>query len=71
MFLNKFNGEVTVKLSINNGKIRSVSFDNGKQPISYEAVQETVAEKDEAYYVEDISSMLEEYLENCCVSTDD
>lgn len=58
-----YTGEVTVKISIENGKIKIVNLDNNTQTINYD-----VKDYDgvSAWYVEDITGIIGEYLENCC-----
>ena len=58
----KYNGEVNIKLTISDGKINTVCFDNLSQKIIYD-----IKDYDKtAWYVEDITEFIEEYLENCC-----
>ena len=58
-----YTGEVTVKISIENEKIKIVNLDNKTQTINYD-----VKDYDgvSAWYVEDITGIIGEYLENCC-----
>ena len=58
-----YTGEVTVKISIENGKIKIVNLDNKTQTINYD-----VKDYDDVsdWYIEDITGFIEEYLENCC-----
>lgn len=58
-----YTGEVTVKISIENGKIKIVNLDNKIQTINYD-----VKDYDDVsdWYIEDITGFIEEYLENCC-----
>ena len=58
-----YTGEVTVKISIENGKIKIVNLDNKTQTINYD-----VKDYDDvsAWYIEDITGFVGEYLENCC-----
>ena len=58
-----YTGEVTVKISIENGKIKIVNLDNKTQTINYD-----VKDYDDvsAWYIEDITEFIGEYLENCC-----
>ena len=58
-----YTGEVTVKISIENGKIKIVNLDNKTQTINYD-----VKDYDDvsAWYIEDIIGFIGEYLENCC-----
>ena len=58
-----YTGEVTVKISIENEKIKIVNLDNKAQTINYD-----VKDYDgvSAWYVEDITGIIGEYLENCC-----
>ena len=58
-----YTGEVTVKISIENGKIKIVNLDNKTQTTNYD-----VKHYDDvsAWYIEDITGFIEEYLENCC-----
>ena len=58
-----YTGEVTVKISIENGEIKIVNLDNKTQTINYD-----VKDYDDvsAWHIEDITGFIEEYLENCC-----
>ena len=57
-----YTGEVTVKISIENGKIKIVNLDNKTQTINYD-----VKDYDDvsAWYIEDITGFIGEYLGNC------
>ena len=59
-----YTGEVTVKISIENGKIKVVNLDNNTQTINYDVKDYDDAS---AWYVEDIAEFIGEYLENCCI----
>ena len=58
-----YTGEVTVKISIENGKIKIVNLGNNTQTINYD-----VKDYDgvSAWYIEDVTGFIGEYLENCC-----
>lgn len=58
-----YTGEVTVKISIENGKIKIINLDNNAQTINYD-----VKDYDDIsdWYIEDITGFIGEYLENCC-----
>ena len=58
-----YTGEVTVKISIENGKIKIVNLGNNTQTINYD-----VKDYDDVsdWYIEDITGFIGEYLENCC-----
>ena len=58
-----YTGEVTVKISIENGKIKIVNLDNKTQTINYDVKD---YDNVSAWYIEDIAGFIEEYLENCC-----
>lgn len=59
----KYNGEVNIKLTISDGKINTVCFDNSSQKIIYDIKD---YENKSALYIEDITEFMKEYLENCC-----
>lgn len=61
--MKKYNGEVNIKLIISDGKINTVSFDNSSQKIIY-GIKDY--EDKSAFYIEDITEFMGEYLENCC-----
>ena len=58
-----YTGEVTVKISIENGKIKIVNLGNNTQTINHD-----VKDYDDVsdWYIEDITGFIGEYLENCC-----
>ena len=59
----KYNGEVNIKLTISDGKINTVCFDNSSQKIIYDIKD---YEDESEFYIEDITDFMGEYLENCC-----
>lgn len=63
--MKKYNGEVNIKLTISDGKINTVCFDNSNQKIIYD-IKDYVDKS--AWYVEDLAEIIGEYLENCCAN---
>lgn len=77
----KYNGTVDVKISIVDGVIKRVSFDNANQCVTYDKANvpydctvpkeyRAVAEE-EGYCVADIMGFMAEYLESCCIAEDE
>lgn len=63
MDIKKYNGEVNINLIISDGKIKTVCFDNTSQKITYDVKD---YEDKSAFYIEDVTEFMGEYIENCC-----
>ena len=58
----KYNGVVNVSISILDGIITDVCFDNSRQRITYNS------EEPAGFCVSDMADFMAEFLENCCTS---